>query len=96
MAGMSGLHEAGGAVDVAGSQGVLDGRGGVAVLLVPRAGAAVQLGRLAGELVEEPGLEHVGEEVVVAVPASLVVERHQEEVVAVERLEHRPAVGPSR
>ena len=68
----------------------------VAVLLVPRAGPAVQLGRLAGELVEEPGLQHVGEEVVVAVPPSLVVERHQEEVVAVERLQHRPAVGPAR
>ena len=50
---------------------------------------------LAGPLVEEARLQHVGEEMVVAVPPPLVVERHQEQVVAVERLEHRPAVGPA-
>ena len=68
---------------------------GVAVLLVPGAGPAVQLGSLHRELVEETGLQHVGEEMVVAVPPTLVVQRHQEEVVAVEQLEHRPAVGPA-
>ncbi len=90
------LHQPGGAVGVAGRQCVLDGGAGVPVLLVPGAGPPVQLRRLAGELVEEPRLQHVGEEMVVAVPAALVVERHQEQVVAVQGRQHRPAVGATR
>ena len=43
-----------------------------------------------GLLVEQPRAEDVGEEVVVAVPPTVVVERDDEEVVALERLQHRP------
>ena len=43
----------------------------------------------------EPLPQHVGEQVVEAVPAAPVVERDHEEVVALELLEHPLAVGAS-
>ena len=71
--------------------GVGDRLGPVAVRLVPVARPAVELGDRVGLLVEQPGPEHVGEEVVVAVPGAAIVERDEEEVRPVELLEHRPA-----
>jgi hypothetical protein len=38
----------------------------------------VQLAQNLGLLIEQAGAQHVGEEVVVAVPTAAVVERHQE------------------
>ena len=57
---------------------------------------AVQLGDVVGMLVEQPGPEQVGEQVVVAVPAPPVVERDEEQVGALERLEHRGPAGRRR
>ena len=54
-----------------------------------RAGAARR--RRSGVLAEQVRAEHVGEQVVVAVPAALVVERDDEQVPALQRLEHRAA-----
>ena len=64
--------------------------------LVPVTGQPMQLRRPAGLLVEQSCLQHVGEEVVVAVPLSPVVERDQEQVPLVEVLQHGPARRPAR
>ena len=47
-------------------------------------------------LVEQPGSQHVGEEMVVAVPEAPVVERDQEQVPPIEGLEHRPTAVLAR
>ena len=74
-----------------GGQRVPDGRLGVPGAVVPAAGPAMQPGDVAGALVEQVGAQHVGEQVVVAVPAAVVVERDDEQVLPLQRLEHRPA-----
>ena len=51
---------------------------------------------LVGLLVEEPGSQHVGEEMVVAVPKAPVVERDQEQVRPIEGLEHGPTIVLTR
>ena len=56
----------------------------VAVRLVPVARPTVELGDPSRVLVEQPGPEHVGEEVVVAVPGAPIVERDEEQVRPVE------------
>jgi len=66
---------------------VADRLGAVAVLLEPRARPAVHLRDQVRLLVVEAGLQHVGEEVVVSVPAAPVVERDEEEVGALQALE---------
>ena len=48
----------------------------------------------AGLLAAQVRLQDVGEQVVVPVPVALVVQRHQEEVRALQPLEHRPAAAP--
>ena len=63
----------------------------VAVVLVPVARPTVELGHAVGLLVQEARPQHVGEELVVAIPAPPVVERDEEEVPAIERLQHRLA-----
>ena len=63
---------------------------------VPPAGPPVQLGDLAGPLLEQVGAQDVGEQVVVAVPLAAVVEGDDEQVRAVERLEHGLAVARRR
>jgi uncharacterized protein YciI len=50
---------------------------------------------VAGPFLEQVGLEHVAEQVVVAVPGAAVVERDEEEVRAVQHLEHRLAAAPT-
>ena len=81
------------ALKVSGGQGVADGHGLLTVLLVPLAGPPVQARHLTGLLVEQPRLQHVGEQVVVAVPLAAVVERDQEQVAPVQRLQDRLAAG---
>ena len=46
-----------------------------------------------GFLVDQPGAEHVGEQVVIAVPVAAVVERDEEQVRPIELLERRPPAG---
>ena len=66
---------------------VADRLRGVAVSFEPVARSQVQLVDVLGQLVEQPGAQHLGEEVVIAVPLAVVVERHEEEVRPVQRLE---------
>ena len=84
------LDQGGRAREVAAGHRVPDRLGPVAVLLVPVAGPPVQLADALRLLVEEPGLQDVGEQVVVAVPLAAVVQRDQEQVVPVEGLQHGP------
>ena len=56
---------------------------------VPVARAPVQLRHQVGLLGEQARVQHVGEQVVVAVPGALGVQGDDEQVVALERLQHR-------
>ena len=59
----------------------------------PAAGPPVEGGhRLGAGLAGQPGAQHVGEQVVVAVPDPLVVQRHQEQVGPLQLLQDRLAV----
>src|SRR5215207_6398637 len=66
-----------------------------AVLLVPRRRPTVQLFDALEALALKPGSQEIGEEVVVAVPAPLVVQRNDEEVVPVQPLQLLLPVGAS-
>ena len=55
-----------------------DRLGRLAVLLIPRARPPVQIRNVVGLLVEQVRLQHIREELVVAVPLATVVERDQE------------------
>ena len=81
------------ALEVLGRQRVLDGKRPFAVLLVPVARPAVQRLHEIGLLVHQPGAQHVGEEVVIAIPTASVVEGDDEQVLAFQRLEHRLATA---
>ena len=69
-----------------------DGLGRFAVALVPRARPPVQVRDVVGLLVKQARAQHVGEEVVIAIPPAAVVERDQEQVPAIQRLQHGLAV----
>ena len=86
------FDELGGPLEVGALQGVCDRVRSVAVALVPRAGPAMKLGNDVGLLVEQPGVEHVTEKVVVAVPGAVIVQGDEEQVRPVERLQCRLAV----
>ena len=60
---------------------------------VPVAGPLVQARHLVGVLGEQARAQDVGEQVVVAVPTALGIEGNQEQVAALEVLEHPGAVG---
>ena len=87
------LDQVGCAVEVRGGESVVDGDGPLAVRLVPVARPPVQRRDLVGLLVQQARTQHVGEEVVVAVPPAAVVERDQEQVPPVQRLQHGPATA---
>ena len=55
-----------------------DRLGRLAVLLIPRARPPVQIRNVVGLFVEQVRLQHIREELVVAVPLATVVERDQE------------------
>jgi hypothetical protein len=59
------------------------------------AGSAVQGEGATGVLAKESSPERLREQVVVAVPGALVVERDDEQVAALELLEHGAAVATS-
>ena len=80
-------------LDVPGGECVADSRRRLPVLVVPLAGSAMQVGDLVGPLVLQVGLQHVREKVVIAVPVTAVVQRDQEQVGAVQRLQGRPTAG---
>ena len=74
------LHEVGRPVEVPRRQGVPDRLLGQLVALVPLAGALVQQRNQVGLLAEQARPQHVGEQVVVAVPLPPVVQGDEEEV----------------
>ena len=88
------LHEVRGPAGVAAGLRVADRLRRVVVGLEPRAGPPVQLGHLVGSLVEQVRVQDVGEQVVVAVPLSAVVERHEEQVGPLQRDQRRLAAFP--
>ena len=78
------------------SKGVLDRRVLLAVLLMPRTRPAVQFGHVVRLLIDQSRLQHLGEQVVVPIPMTVVIEGHEEQIGPVERLQHRSAVTASR
>ncbi len=87
------LDELGRAVEVARGERVPHRRLGLPGVREPRTGAAMQLRHRRRPLPLEVRGEHVGEQVVVAVPPPLVVERHHEQVAPLQRLQHLRAAG---
>ena len=81
------LDEVGRMLRVATRQGVPDRFLGKAVRGIPLAGGPVEERNPLGSLGRESRAKRVGEEVVVAVPVAVVVERDDEHVGAVQRLE---------
>jgi HD superfamily phosphohydrolase YqeK len=67
---------------------MLDGHGLLTVLLGPRACPPVQVRHLVGLLVQQARTQHVREQMVVAIPPAAIVERDQEQVPAVQGLQH--------
>ena len=86
------LDQVGRPVEVSRGQGVPDRLLGQIVALVPLAGALVQQRNLVRLLAEHPRPQHVGEQVVVAVPLPPVVQGDDEQVGALQRHEHLAAV----
>jgi hypothetical protein len=78
---------------VPGGQRVSDGVVDRAVLLVPGGRGVVQHRQPLGPLLPETGAEQVGEQVVVAPPAAYLVERHQEQVGALDLFQQLLAVA---
>ena len=81
-------------VDLAGGEGVADGRVRLSLLGEPLVRALVELGDEPGLALRELGAEQIGEELVVAVPLAAVVERNQEEVRALELRQARRRATP--
>ena len=84
--------ELGGRRQVPGGEAVVDGVLDVAARTVPRGGARVQLARVPRPLDLEHVAQDLAEEVVVAVPAAMVVEGDQRQVRVLEPLEAGRAV----
>src|SRR5215467_9326413 len=85
------FNEASSSVKIVGSQSMLYGFGDESVLFVPYAGATMQCGDERGFCLLQVAREHLGKQVVVAVPVPLVIERSHKQVRAFERFEHRLA-----
>src|SRR5262249_20777888 len=62
---------------------------------VPRAGPTVKLVDFLRSLAEETCPQHIAEEVVIAIPKTVIVERHDKQVRPLQRLERGPAGGAS-
>ena len=92
MAGTASSTRSAARCEILGGQRVADRIGRRAMLLVPRARAPVQRGDQLGLLRPQMRGEHVGKEVVIAIPVTPVVQRNDKEVAALERLQPRRAV----
>jgi len=79
-------------VEVLGGQGVPYRLRGQVVALVPPAGTLMQQRNLVGLLAEQVRSQHVGEQVVVAVPLPLIVQGDEEEVGPLQGREHVASV----
>ena len=85
------LDEVRGSREVLAGHRVADRLGAFAVLLVPLGRAPMELRDVLGPLIAQARLEHVGEQMVVAIPLPPVVQGDEEQVPPLERLEHRLA-----
>jgi hypothetical protein len=81
--------------EVFGGEGVANGIGAEPVRRVPLAGAAMPSSNRARLLRQGVRSQHVGKEVVVAVPDPLVVQPHHEQVAAFQRVEQPGAILPA-
>ena len=81
------LDQVRGSVEVAAGHRVADRLGRVAVLLVPETRPPVQIGNVVGLLVQQACSQHVGKQMVIAVPVASIVERDQEQIPSLDRLE---------
>jgi hypothetical protein len=87
------LDEIGGVFGVAARDRVPYGIAGQPVLGQPSAGRGVQFTDPGGISAGHAGTQRVSEEVVVAVPPPLVVQRDNEQISALKRLEHLLTIG---
>ena len=65
--------------------------GTFAVVLIPLGRAPMELHHVLGPFIAQARLEHVGEQMVVPIPLPPVVQRDEEQVLSLERLQHRLA-----
>jgi hypothetical protein len=77
---------------IPGSEPMADGVVDQAVLLAPAGRPAMQLGHQVRLSLHHPGAEQVGEQVMQAPPAALLIKRHQEQVGPLQLLEHALAI----
>jgi len=80
-------------VMVGGGERVLDRLSDQPVALVPTGGTEVQLAHASGTLAPEPASKEICEEIMVTVPAPLVVQSEEEEVLPLKTLQHRLPIG---
>ena len=78
---------------IPGGQRVAHGIVNRPMFLVPQAGVAVQLAHPLGILLLQAGAEQIGEQRVVAPPATHLVQRRQEQVGSLDGLQHLLAIG---
>ena len=70
----------------------MDGIGRQIILLEPNARPPMELRHPIGLRLPQVRLQHLGEEMVIAIPLALVVERNDEEVAAFQSFQHRFAI----
>jgi hypothetical protein len=84
-----------GSLEILGGQRVPDSDGLLAVLLMPHARPPMQVWHPVVLLVEQTGLQHVCEEVVIAIPPTAIIKRDQEQVASVQCVQHRLPTRPA-
>src|SRR5207249_1765901 len=85
------FDQTGRSLKIRGSQRVLYGFSKQLVLLVPGAGPTMQFSHERGLSLLEAALEHLGKQVVIAVPNSRLVEGDHKQVRTIEGFQHRLA-----
>ena len=83
---MSQLDQVGGSLEVLAGHRVADRLGQIAVVLTPVACPPLQVSNVVSLLVQEACSQHVGKQVVIAVPVALIIERDQEQIPSLDRL----------
>ena len=90
------LDEPRSALEIVCGRGVLEGFGYLSMILVPGGSMCMQgCQALLPNSALETGTQHLGEEMVVAIPATLVVQRYQEQIGCVQGLQHLLAIVPA-
>ena len=87
------LDQLGGVRNIACRERVLHRARQKLVSLIPCAGSPMQIGDRAGRLMVQPRAQEGAEQVVVAVPAALVIQRHDEQIRVLDLLQDQAAVA---